>query len=76
MDVGICGAEHEPWVFSRGAEYFFGSNPFHWESVSFACKIMGADLLSVHSSDEMDFIKERLKKVRPSRLLTQIYINV
>lgn len=64
MDVWICGAEHEPWVFFHGAEYFFTSNKFDWETVSFACKMMGADLLSVHSSDELDFIKGRLKKVR------------
>lgn len=73
--VWICNAEHEPWVFFRGAEYYFGSNPFPWESVSFACKIMGADLLSVHSSDELDFIKGRLKKVRRYRL-TPIYTNL
>ncbi|XP_056590503.1 secretory phospholipase A2 receptor [Triplophysa dalaica] len=54
--------QHEPWVFFHGAEYFFTSNKIDWETVSFACKMMGADLLSVHSSDELDFIKGRLKK--------------
>uniref|UniRef100_A0A8C1VLS8 Phospholipase A2 receptor 1 n=1 Tax=Cyprinus carpio TaxID=7962 RepID=A0A8C1VLS8_CYPCA len=55
--------EHEPWIFSRGAEYYFASKPFPWESVSFACKMMGADLLSVHSSEELAFIKEHINKV-------------
>nr|XP_055039953.1 secretory phospholipase A2 receptor isoform X1 [Misgurnus anguillicaudatus] len=54
--------QHEPWVFFRGAEYFFSSKPFPWESVSVACMLMGANLLSVHSSDEMDFIRGRLNK--------------
>uniref|UniRef100_A0A8C2KD52 Phospholipase A2 receptor 1 n=1 Tax=Cyprinus carpio TaxID=7962 RepID=A0A8C2KD52_CYPCA len=55
--------EHKPWIFSRGAEYYFASKPFPWESVSFACKMMGADLLSVHSSEELAFIKEHINKV-------------
>ncbi|XP_051967030.1 secretory phospholipase A2 receptor-like [Xyrauchen texanus] len=54
--------QHEPWVFFHGAEYYFVSKPFPWQSVSFACKMMGADLLSVHSRNELDFIKERIKK--------------
>ncbi|TRY88119.1 hypothetical protein DNTS_031499 [Danionella cerebrum] len=54
--------QREPWVFFRGAEYYFGSQPYPWETVSFACKMMGADLLSVHSSEELDFIKERITK--------------
>uniref|UniRef100_A0A673NEV6 Secretory phospholipase A2 receptor-like n=1 Tax=Sinocyclocheilus rhinocerous TaxID=307959 RepID=A0A673NEV6_9TELE len=53
----------EPWIFFRGAEYYFASKPFPWESVSFACKMMGADLLSVHSSEELDFIREHINKV-------------
>uniref|UniRef100_A0A8C2KD32 Phospholipase A2 receptor 1 n=1 Tax=Cyprinus carpio TaxID=7962 RepID=A0A8C2KD32_CYPCA len=55
--------KHKPWIFSRGAEYYFASKPFPWESVSFACKMMGADLLSVHSSEELAFIKEHINKV-------------
>ncbi|RXN22317.1 secretory phospholipase A2 receptor-like protein [Labeo rohita] len=54
--------QHEPWVFFHGAEYYFVSKPFPWESVSFACKMMGADLLSVHSSEELGFIRERINK--------------
>ncbi|XP_042590494.1 secretory phospholipase A2 receptor [Cyprinus carpio] len=54
--------QHKPWIFSRGAEYYFASKPFPWESVSFACKMMGADLLSVHSSEELAFIKEHINK--------------
>ncbi|KAK9966427.1 hypothetical protein ABG768_003538 [Culter alburnus] len=51
----------EPWVFFRGAEYYIASKPFPWEAVAFACKMMGADLLSVHSSDELNFIRDRMK---------------
>ncbi|XP_016324044.1 secretory phospholipase A2 receptor-like [Sinocyclocheilus anshuiensis] len=55
--------QQEPWVFFRGAEYYFASKPFPWGSVSFACKMMGADLLSVHSREELDFIREHMIKV-------------
>lgn len=65
----VC-VENEPWVFYRGAEYFFASQPFPWDSVSFACKMMGADLLSIHSKDELDFIKERMVKVSCSDINT------
>ncbi|XP_007237401.3 secretory phospholipase A2 receptor [Astyanax mexicanus] len=53
----------EPWVFYRGAEYFLASQTYPWDSVSFACKMMGADLLSVHSKDELDFVRERMSKL-------------
>ncbi|XP_066503060.1 secretory phospholipase A2 receptor [Hoplias malabaricus] len=53
----------QPWVFYRGAEYIFASQTFPWHSVSFACKMMGADLLSLHSKDELNFVKERMNKV-------------
>lgn len=56
-------SENEPWVFYRGAEYFLAEQPFPWESVLLACKMMGADLLSVHSHEELEFIRERIKKV-------------
>ncbi|XP_076880752.1 secretory phospholipase A2 receptor isoform X2 [Brachyhypopomus gauderio] len=55
--------QSEPWVFYRGAEYFLASQPFPWKSVLFACKIIGANLLSLHSKEEEDFIKERMMKV-------------
>lgn len=61
MFVFVYGAELEPWVFFRGAEYYIASKPFPWEAVAFACKMMGADLLSVHSSDELNFIRDRMK---------------
>ncbi|XP_035378997.1 secretory phospholipase A2 receptor isoform X1 [Electrophorus electricus] len=55
--------QSEPWVFYRGAEYFLGSQPFPWESVLFACKMMGADLLTLHSKEEAGFIKGHMMKV-------------
>ncbi|KAG5852543.1 hypothetical protein ANANG_G00063540 [Anguilla anguilla] len=56
--------EHEdPWVFRRGAEYYIGKQPFQWEAVSFACKMLGADLASVHSAEELKFIKGRMEKL-------------
>ncbi|XP_034536197.1 secretory phospholipase A2 receptor [Notolabrus celidotus] len=55
--------QSEPWVFYRGAEYLLAKQPFSWEAVSLACQMMGAYLLSVHSREELHFIKERLKRL-------------
>lgn len=60
--VSAC-VENEPWVFYRGAEYYLASQAFPWEFVLFACTMMGADLLSLHSKEELVFIKERMMKV-------------
>ncbi|XP_011608367.2 secretory phospholipase A2 receptor [Takifugu rubripes] len=56
--------EHsEPWVFYHGAEYLLVQQPFDWDSVSLACQMMGAYLLSIHSRDELHFIKEHLRRL-------------
>uniref|UniRef100_A0A8K9XJT9 Phospholipase A2 receptor 1 n=1 Tax=Oncorhynchus mykiss TaxID=8022 RepID=A0A8K9XJT9_ONCMY len=55
--------ENEPWVFYRGAEYLLAKQPFPWEGVNLACMMMGAHLLSVHSKEELRFIRERMGKV-------------
>ncbi|XP_076159863.1 secretory phospholipase A2 receptor isoform X1 [Alosa pseudoharengus] len=55
-------SQQEPWVFYRGAEYFVARQLFPWESVAFACKMMGADLVSIHSKEELNFIMERIHK--------------
>lgn len=60
--ISTC-VENEPWVFYRGAEYYLASQAFPWEAVLFACKMMGADLLSLHSKEELDFVRERMMKV-------------
>ncbi|XP_024150676.1 secretory phospholipase A2 receptor [Oryzias melastigma] len=54
--------QSEPWVFFRGAEYLLVKQPFDWHSVSLACQMMGAYLLSIHSREELQFIKERLRR--------------
>ncbi|XP_074522887.1 secretory phospholipase A2 receptor [Halichoeres trimaculatus] len=55
--------QSEPWVFYRGAEYLLAKQPFSWEAVSLACQMMGAYLLSIHSREELHFIKERLRRL-------------
>ncbi|KAM8876938.1 secretory phospholipase A2 receptor [Synchiropus picturatus] len=55
--------QSEPWVFFRGAEYLLAKQPFDWDTVSLACQMMGSHLLSIHSRDELHFIKERLRKL-------------
>ncbi|XP_077481364.1 secretory phospholipase A2 receptor isoform X2 [Stigmatopora argus] len=55
--------QSEPWVFYRGAEYLVAKQPFNWDAVSLACQMMGAYLLSVHSREELNFVKERLRRL-------------
>ncbi|XP_035538129.1 secretory phospholipase A2 receptor isoform X1 [Morone saxatilis] len=55
--------QSEPWVFYRGAEYLLAKKPFAWDAVSLACQMMGAYLLSIHSREELHFIKERLRRL-------------
>lgn len=55
--------ESEPWVFYHGAEYLLAKQPFDWDAVSLACQMMGAYLLSIHSREELHFVKERLQRV-------------
>eukprot|EP00064_Thunnus_orientalis_P003314 superscaffoldBa00000265_g3323 len=61
----ICklSRESEPWVFYRGAEYLLAKQPFDWDAVSLACQMMGAYLLSIHSREELHFVKERLRRL-------------
>ncbi|XP_072321542.1 secretory phospholipase A2 receptor [Eucyclogobius newberryi] len=54
--------QSEPWVFFRGAEYLLAKQPFNWDAVSLACQMMGSYLLSIHSREELHFIKERLRR--------------
>uniref|UniRef100_A0A672YQF8 Phospholipase A2 receptor 1 n=1 Tax=Sphaeramia orbicularis TaxID=375764 RepID=A0A672YQF8_9TELE len=60
---------NEPWVFYHGAEYLLAKQPFNWDAVSLACQMMGAYLLSIHSREELHFIKERLRRVSLHPLL-------
>ncbi|XP_061132816.1 secretory phospholipase A2 receptor isoform X2 [Syngnathus typhle] len=55
--------QSEPWVFYRGAEYLVAKQPFNWDAVSLACQMMGAYLLSIHSKEELSFVKERLRRL-------------
>uniref|UniRef100_A0A8C2WSQ2 Phospholipase A2 receptor 1 n=1 Tax=Cyclopterus lumpus TaxID=8103 RepID=A0A8C2WSQ2_CYCLU len=52
--------QSEPWLFYHGAEYLLAKQPFDWDAVSLACQMMGAYLLSIHSREELHFVKERL----------------
>ncbi|XP_006636684.2 secretory phospholipase A2 receptor isoform X1 [Lepisosteus oculatus] len=55
--------QNEPWVFYKGSEYYFDTQSFPWETVSFACTMMGAELVSIQSSEEINFIKTRIEKL-------------
>ncbi|XP_061743297.1 secretory phospholipase A2 receptor isoform X2 [Nerophis ophidion] len=53
----------EPWVFYRGAEYLVAKQTLGWHAVSLGCQMMGAYLLSVHSREELHFVRERLRRL-------------
>ncbi|KAF3686592.1 Secretory phospholipase A2 receptor [Channa argus] len=55
--------QNEPWVFYHGAEYLPAKKPYDWDAVSLACQMMGAYLLSIHSKEELHFVKERLRRL-------------
>ncbi|CAL8246528.1 unnamed protein product [Lota lota] len=55
--------QSEPWVFYHGAEYLLARQLFNWEAVSLACQMMGAQLLSIHSKEELRFIQQRMAKL-------------
>ncbi|MEQ2160703.1 hypothetical protein GOODEAATRI_002168, partial [Goodea atripinnis] len=54
--------QSQAWVFYHGAEYLLANQPYNWHAVSLACQMMGAHLLSIHSREELQFIKERLRR--------------
>lgn len=56
-------SQQEPWVFYRGAEYLMSTQLFPWDSVAFACTMMGAHLVAIHSHDELNFIKEHIAQL-------------
>ncbi|XP_056134083.1 secretory phospholipase A2 receptor [Lampris incognitus] len=55
--------QSEPWVFYHGAEYLLAKQLFSWDVVFLACQMMGAQLLSIHSKEELHFVKERMGKL-------------
>lgn len=55
--------DSEPWMFYRGTEYLLVQQPFDWDSVSLACQMMGAYLVSIHSREELHFVKEHMRRV-------------
>ncbi|XP_033899686.3 secretory phospholipase A2 receptor isoform X1 [Acipenser ruthenus] len=55
--------QNEPWVFYQKSEYLFHNISFPWNAVAFACKMLGADLVSIHSSDQLDFIQSKIEKL-------------
>ncbi|XP_066544721.1 secretory phospholipase A2 receptor isoform X2 [Amia ocellicauda] len=68
--------QKEAWIFYRGSEYYFDVQSFPWEAVSFACKMMGGNLVSIHSSEELNFIKSRIEKLHQSDIKWWIGLSV
>ncbi|KAJ1175931.1 hypothetical protein NDU88_001216 [Pleurodeles waltl] len=60
---------HElPWMFFRGANYFFYGDAGSFQEFRFVCGWIGGSLLTIHSPAEQEFIAAKLKKLSKSRI--------
>ncbi|KAG2458799.1 ITB6 protein, partial [Polypterus senegalus] len=59
--------ELEPWVFFRGAEYLFSMLDLPWDDAALVCKLLGSDLVSIHTPEELAFLLGRIKKSFPNK---------
>lgn len=57
-----------PWMFFRGANYFFYGDASSFQVFQFACGWLGGRLLTIHSLAEQEFIAAKLKKVSKGRI--------
>ncbi|XP_078537804.1 secretory phospholipase A2 receptor [Lissotriton helveticus] len=57
-----------PWMFFRGANYFFYGDASKFVSFKFACGWLGGSLLTIHSLAEQEFIADKLKKLSKGRI--------
>ncbi|XP_028662247.1 secretory phospholipase A2 receptor [Erpetoichthys calabaricus] len=57
----------EPWVFFRGAEYLFSMLDLPWDDAALVCKLLGSDLVSIHTPEEHAFLLGRIKKSFPNK---------
>ncbi|XP_026530148.1 secretory phospholipase A2 receptor-like [Notechis scutatus] len=52
-----------PWFYYQGAEYLFYDSPSHWDSFQFVCGWLHGDIATIQSSQEQEFIQNRIKKI-------------
>ncbi|XP_019409583.1 PREDICTED: secretory phospholipase A2 receptor isoform X2 [Crocodylus porosus] len=58
---------HEPsWFYYQGAEYLFHESPSEWATFQFVCGWLRSGIVSIHSSEEQDFIHQKIKKLSSS----------
>ncbi|XP_027632302.1 secretory phospholipase A2 receptor [Tupaia chinensis] len=50
-----------PWLFFQNAEYLFHTYASEWFSFEFVCSWLRSDLLTIHSSQEQEFIYSKIK---------------
>ncbi|XP_028602663.2 secretory phospholipase A2 receptor isoform X2 [Podarcis muralis] len=55
---------HEPsWFYYQGAEYLFYDSASDWSTFQFVCGWLRGNIATIHSSNEQEFIHNRIKKV-------------
>ncbi|XP_034281924.1 secretory phospholipase A2 receptor isoform X1 [Pantherophis guttatus] len=52
-----------PWFYYQGAEYLFYDSPSNWDSFQFVCGWLRGDIATIQSSQEQEFIQNRIKKI-------------
>ncbi|XP_039184360.1 secretory phospholipase A2 receptor isoform X4 [Crotalus tigris] len=52
-----------PWFYYQGAEYLFYGSPSNWDSFQFVCGWLRGDIATIQSSQEQEFIQNRIKKI-------------
>ncbi|KAG8125015.1 hypothetical protein E2320_020267, partial [Naja naja] len=64
----ICKIPKElPWFYYQGAEYLFYDSPSNWDSFQFVCGWLRGDIATIQSSQEQEFIQNRIKKISKKR---------
>lgn len=57
------------WFYYQGAEYLFHESPSEWATFEFVCGWLHSGIVSIHSSEEQEFIHQKIKKVRKQAFL-------
>ncbi|XP_067281137.1 C-type lectin domain family 4 member F-like [Pseudorasbora parva] len=60
-DVPSCNLSVDGWIACRGKLYLFSSNELNWWSSRDVCVSKGADLVTITSQSEQDFLVSKIK---------------
>ncbi|XP_056088731.1 C-type lectin domain family 4 member F-like isoform X1 [Rhinichthys klamathensis goyatoka] len=61
-DAQTCGISVNGWIACRGKLYLFSSDKLNWTSSRDVCVSKGADLVTITSQSEQDFLVSKINK--------------